>query len=630
MSNNMKKPPKYAKEKIDKDTIKKLLSYLFRDKGKLIFVIFCILISSVAIVSTSLFLEALIDSYITPLLGQSSPVFTGLLQFVGLMATVYIIGVIAAFLYSRIMAVIAQRTLKNIRDDMFIHMQKLPIRYFDTNATGDIMSYYTNDADTLRQFISQSLPQTFSALITIISVLISMFVTSWQLLIVMIIGTVINLYIGKTVGGKSSKFFIKQQVAIGAINGYIEEMITGQRVIKVFCHEEQSKEGFNVKNEELRKSATSANKFANILMPIMQNLGTLLYVILAVIGGLLAIYTSAGLTIGSIVAFLNLTRSFTNSVTQVAQQMNSIIMAFAGAKRIFGLLEEEVEQDAGYVTLVNAKYEGDNLIETEEKTKIWAWKHKHKDGTLTYKKLDGKVCLEEVDFGYTEEKLVLKNITISAKPGQKIAFVGATGAGKTTITNLINRFYDIASGKIRYDDINIEKIKKEDLRKSLGVVLQDTHLFTGTVMENIRYGNLDATDEECIAAAKKANADWFIELLPKSYDTVLEGDGSGLSQGQRQLLAIARAIVADPPVMILDEATSSIDTHTEAVVQRGMDKLMEGRTVFVIAHRLSTIQNSDLIIVLDHGQIIEQGNHDELISKKGKYYQLYTGAFEEE
>ena len=616
------------KEKVDKQTIKRLFSYLLDYKFKLFIVIICILLSSLVSIASSIFLGKLIDDYILPLINVSNPDFSNLLKFILAMATIYIIGILAAFLYTRIMVVISQGVFKKIRDDLFVHMQKLPIKYFDTNSTGDIMSHYTNDIDTLRQLISQTVPQAFAAIITIIGVFIAMLFQSIFLTIVMLF---IVFFMGKVAGfiaKKSGKYFAKQQKSLGDINGYIEEMITGQKVIKVFCHEEKTKNIFNDKNEELRENASTANKFASFLMPVMYNLGILQYVFLAILGGALVVSDFSALTIGQLIAFLQLSKSFNMPVSQLSQQFNSIVMAFAGAKRIFNLLDEKPEQDSGYVTLVNAKYENGEIKEVKERTGMWAWKHPHKDGTLTYEKLEGNVVLENVFFGYTEEKLILKDINIYAKPGQKIALVGATGAGKTTITNLINRFYDISSGKIRYDNINIEKIKKQDLRHSLGVVLQDTHLFTGTVMENIKYGKLDATDEECISAAKKANAHSFIKLLPNGYETILEGDGSGLSQGQRQLLAIARAIVANPPVMILDEATSSIDTHTEAIIQKGMDQLMQGRTVFVIAHRLSTIQNSDLIVVLDKGEIIEKGNHQELIDKKGKYYQLYTNSFE--
>lgn len=615
-------------EKIDKKTINRLFSYVLAYKFSFFIVFVCIILSSIVSAFTGMSLKILIDNYIMPLMGIENPVFTGLLNFIIIMAIVYSIAVIASFIYTRLMAIISQSILKKIRDDVFCHMQKLPIKYFDTNTHGDIMSIYTNDIDTLRQLLSQSIPQAFSSVITIISVFVSMIYTNIYLTLFILLTISFMLFCVKSVGKRSSKFFIKQQRVLGDLNGYIEEMIHGQKVVKVFCHEEKAKDIFDIKNEELRKNSYEANKFANILMPMLNNLGILQYVLIAIIGGALAINGIGGITIGIIVAFLQLSKSLNMPIAQISQQTNSIIMGLAGAKRIFKLLDEEIEQDNGYVTLVNARYENNEIKECKEKTGIWAWKHPHEDGTITYKELTGEVEFDNVYFGFTEEKIVLHNINLEAKHGQKIAFVGSTGAGKTTVTSLINRFYDVSDGKIRYDGININKIKKPDLRRSLGVVLQDTNLFTGTVLENIRYGNLYATDEECINAAKKANAHHFIELLKDGYNTVLSGDGEGLSQGQRQLLSIARAIVADPPVMILDEATSSIDTHTEAIVQKGMDILMEGRTVFVIAHRLSTIKNSDIIIVLEKGRIIEYGNHDKLISQKGKYYQLYTGAFE--
>ena len=545
------------------------------------------------------------------------------------MGGIYLLGICATYLYNRNMVVISQGILKEIRDKMFAHMQRLPIRYFDTHTHGDIMSHYTNDTDTLRQMLSMSIPQMFSSIITIVAVFCAMLYTSIHLTILVLIVVFFIMKIFKFIAGQRGTYFIKQQEALGDVNGYIEEMIHGQKVVKVFCHEEKAKEIFDKKNGELCENAIRANQYANILMPIMMNLGNLQYILIAIVGGALAVNGIGGLTLGAIASFLQLSKSFSMPISQVSQQINSVVMAMAGAKRIFALLDEEVEADNGYVTLVNAKYdEAGELVECKEHTGIWAWKHPHEDGSTTYTKLTGDVRFFDVDFGYTEEKIVLHDITLYAEPGQKVAFVGATGAGKTTITNLINRFYDIADGKIRYDGININKIKKEDLRHSLGIVLQDVNLFTGTVMDNIRYGKLDATDEECINAAKLANADSFIRMLPEGYQTVLSGDGSGLSQGQRQLISIARAAVADPPVMILDEATSSIDTRTEAIVQRGMDALMKGRTVFVIAHRLSTVQNSDVIMVLEQGRIIERGDHDHLIAEKGKYYQLYTGAFE--
>lgn len=632
--NNKRKKP--GLKSIDMITVKRLMSYLKKHKLKLILVILCIALSALASAGSSLFLGKLIDDYISPLLLMSVPDYSELIRAIVFMAVIYMAGVVSGLLYNRLMAVVSQSVLKEIRDEMFEHMQTLPIRYFDTHTHGDVMSHYTNDTDTLRQMISQSVPQVIASVVTIISVLIMMLVLSIPLTVFVVIAVFLILQVTGKVTGKSGSYFIRQQAAIGSLNGYIEEMINGQKVVKVFCHEEKAKEGFDKKNEELCINATAANKYANILGPITNNMGYVLYVLIAIVGGALGIYkvtnislTGVGtVTLGTIASFLQLSRNFMQPLGQVSQQLSSVVMAMAGASRIFELIDEEPEADEGYVTLVNVEKVNGELRETEKRTRLWAWKYPRKDGTVTYTELKGQVVLDNVDFGYTPEKIVLHDIDIYAEPGQKVAFVGATGAGKTTITNLINRFYDIADGKIRYDGININKIKKSDLRRSLGVVLQDVNLFTGTVMDNIRYGRLDATDEECVKAAKLANADGFIRMLPEGYNTILKGDGSGLSQGQRQLISIARAAVADPPVMILDEATSSIDTRTEAIVQKGMDALMEGRTVFVIAHRLSTVKNSDVIMVLEQGSIIERGSHDRLIEKKGKYYQLYTGAFE--
>ncbi len=628
-------PPKFnpnrfaPREKMDPKTAKRLLGYIFRDyRFSFFLVLLMIILSTVANVSSSVFLGTLIDDYIVPLTQMENPVFIGLIKAISVMVVIYLVGIFSTLFYNRIMVKIAQGVLKSIRDDMFSHMQKLPIKYFDTHTHGDVMSHYTNDTDTLRQMISQSLPQMFASVITIISVLVTMFITSLYLTIFTLIFVVIMLRITGTVAKSSGKYFGRQQQALGDVNGYIEEMIHGQKVVKVFCHEDITKQEFDEKNDILCDNATNAHKFANILGPINNNLGHLQYALLAILGGAMAIGGIGGLTLGNIATFLQLSKSFNMPINQVSQQINMVVMALAGAKRIFELLDEEVEQDEGYVTLVNAKYENGQLTESQKRTGLWAWKHPHSDGTLTYTELKGEVVFDDVDFGYTDEKIVLHNITLYANPGEKIAFVGATGAGKTTITNLINRFYDLADGKVRYDGININKIKKSDLRRSLGMVLQDTNLFTGTVKENIRYGNPDATDEEIYAAAKLANAHGFISRLPQGYDTPLTNNGESLSQGQRQLIAIARAAVADPPVMILDEATSSIDTRTESIVQKGMDSLMRGRTVFVIAHRLSTIQNSSVIMVLDHGRIIERGSHEKLLEEKGKYYQLYTGSVE--
>ena len=627
-----------AKPKNMKATISRLMGYVGRHRLRLLFVLVCILGNSIASVLASTFIKTLLDDYITPLIGQAAPDFSGLLRQLAYMACIYGVGLVCGFLYNRLMVVVAQGVLKNVRDDMFAHMQTLPIRYFDTHSHGEIMSHYTNDTDTLRQMIAQALPQVFASIISIISVFIAMLSQSLWLTLTVVLFTVLIMWVTGKVSGKSGSYFVKQQKALASVNGYIEEMMNGQKVVKVFCHEDKAIEEFDRRSADLCENATEANRFANVLGPISNNMGHILYVLLAVIGAALSLggVTNISLsgvggtvTLGMIASFLTLSRSFVMPISQVSQQLASVIMALAGAERIFQLMDETSEADDGYVTLVNARRGADGqLEESDHRTGLWAWKHPHGDGTTTYTELKGDIVLDDVDFGYTPEKIVLHHISLYAKPGQKIAFVGATGAGKTTITNLINRFYDIADGKIRYDGININKIKKDDLRHSLGMVLQDVNLFTGTVMENLRYGNLDATDEECIAAAKLVNADSFIRMLPQGYDTVLTGDGSGLSQGQRQLISIARAAVADPPVMILDEATSSIDTRTEAIVQKGMDALMKGRTVFVIAHRLSTVRNADAIMVLDHGQIIERGDHQSLIAQKGTYYRLYTGAFE--
>lgn len=626
-----------AKAQNAKGTLSRLFKFLFKYyKAYLVIVGVCILLSALAGTVSSLFLNKLLLVIKDGLdLGFDS-VAGRLMQVIGLMIGFYALGVITTFIYSQLMAVVTQGFLNKMRQNMFGSMQSLPIKYFDTHTHGDIMSYYTNDIDTLRQLISQSMPQLFTSLLTIIALLFYMLYLSVWMTLVVFLGVFAMTMVTKKVGGNSARYFVKQQKAIGVVEGYIEEMMNGQKAVQVFCHEEESKKDFDKINEQLFKDAESANIFANILMPIMGNIGNILYVLIAFIGGILIIANAPNLSLSGqaisvavVVPFLNMTRQFTMSISQVSQQINSVVMAMAGTERIFELMDEKPETDDGYVTLVNADVdENGNITESEKRTGVWAWKHPHHDGSVTYTRLTGDVRLFDVDFGYVPDKIVLHNIDIYAEPGQKIAFVGATGAGKTTITNLINRFYDIADGKIRYDGININKIKKADLRRSLGVVLQDVNLFTGTVMDNIRYGRLDATDEECIAAAKLANAHGFIEMLPEGYNTVLKGDGSGLSQGQRQLISIARAAVADPPVMILDEATSSIDTRTEAIVQKGMDRLMQGRTVFVIAHRLSTVQNSDVIMVLDHGRIIERGSHKKLIEEKGKYYQLYTGAFE--
>ncbi len=620
-----------GKMKLDWGSLKRVLGYLKAYRARLFGVAVCIVVNAIAGVVGTMYLKTIIDRYITPVLKDAAaPDFAGLTGTILFMGALYLLGVAATYLQNRMMVTASQGTLKKIRNDLFSHMQTLPIRFFDTHKYGDLMSRYTSDTDTLEQMIMSTIPEVCSSAIRIASALTAMFITSVPLTFVSLLIVTLVMFLSRRIAGRSGRHFVGQQKALGELNGYIEEIVSGQKVVKVFCHEEKATEEFRKRNDALCREATNANKFANILMPIMGNLGHLQYVILAIVGGAIAVTTGgAALTLGAVASFLQLSKSFTNPLNQISGQINSFIMALAGAGRIFELMDAESETDDGYVTLANVNVSEDGTItECETKTGKWAWRHPHGNGEVTYTPLEGKVEFFDVDFGYNEEKIVLHNITMYAEPGQKVAFVGATGAGKTTITNLINRFYDIADGKIRYDGININKIRKSDLRRSLGMVLQDVNLFTGTVMDNIRYGRLDATDEECIAAAKLAGADGFIRMLPEGYSTEISGDGSDLSQGQRQLLSIARAAVADPPVMILDEATSSIDTRTEMIVQRGMDALMHGRTVFVIAHRLSTVKNSDVIMVLDHGVIIERGTHESLIAEGGQYYRLYTGAVE--
>ena len=620
---------KASMKDMDWHSLWRVMKYLFRYKWHYLLVMICIIITALVQSAGSKFTQTLIDDYITPLMGMDNPNMSGLMSAILQMAAIFACGVLAQLLYQQLMVIISQGTLRKIRLDLFSKMEKLPIKFFDTHTHGDIMSYYTNDVDTLQQLISQSIPQTIQQAITVVVVFFTMLTTSWQMTLFVVVFVFFIMVISRSITSKSGKYFIEQQKQVAAMNGYIEEMMEGQKVVKVFTYENRAKQRFDQRNEALFDASRNANTFSNILMPIVGNLGNLEYILVAIVGGALMIFVpQAGLTTGAIAAFLQLSRNFTMPIQQISMQLNSVVMAMAGARRVFELMDQQPEVDEGYVELVNAKWVNGQLQETDEETMIWAWKHPHHDGRLTYTQVQGDIRFYDVDFSYDPAKQILYDISLYAKPGQKVALVGATGAGKTTITNLINRFYDIQDGKIRYDGINIRKIKKTALRRSLGIVLQDVNLFTGTIMDNIRYGKLDASDAECIAAAKLANAHDFISRLPHGYNTIIDGNGSSLSQGQKQLISIARAAVANPPVMILDEATSSIDTRTERLVQNGMDALMNGRTTFVIAHRLSTVQNSDVIMVMENGHIIERGNHDQLIAQHGKYYQLYTGGLE--